>query len=500
MRQERRIDIAIAEAPDRSAADDRLFPLVVDLDGTLIRTDMLWECFVQAWRSPITVVRAFVALVSRGKAAFKEVLARQATIDPATLPYRDDVLEFVHAQRAAGRHLILATAAHRTLADRVANHLGIFASVLATEDRVNLSGDRKREALEAIFGKRGFDYIGDSRKDLPVFAAARRALLVGPSGPLLRKAQAVAEVSRVFATEGLSVKTLARALRLHQWSKNVLLAVPLLTAHQIFNLQAWANVGLAFLAFGLVASATYLVNDLSDLQADRRHAKKRDRPLASGRMPVSVGVGLAVALGISGAAIASAFLPVQFTLLLAGYVALTLAYTFDLKRRLFVDALALAVLYTFRILAGGAAVGVSVSEWLLMFSLFMFVSLAFLKRFVELEGRIGSDRLAGRGYAPVDLETIRTIGIASGLMSVLVFALYINSPAVSQLYRSPAVLWLICPLVFYWIARLWLLAARGKVHHDPVVFALMDWRSYVIGFGVILAMLAAKASSINLPW
>lgn len=480
--------------------EDRSYPLVVDLDGTLLRTDVLWESFVQAWRSPVTVVRAFVALIFRGKAAFKEVMARYATIEPATLPYRDDVLEFVRAQRAAGRRVILATAAHRALADRIATHLDVFDSVLATENHVNLSGQQKREALETLFGKRGFDYIGDSRKDLPVFASARQAMLVSPSHRVLSKVHGVGVVSRVFPTEGLDVKTLARALRLHQWTKNVLLAVPLLTAHQVFNWQAWANVGLAFLSFGLVASATYILNDLSDLQADRRHAKKRDRPLASGRMPVSAGVGLAAALGVSGAAIAFAFLPSQFILLLAGYVFLTLAYTFDLKRRLFVDALTLAVLYTVRILAGGAAAGVSVSEWLLMFSLFVFVSLAFLKRFVELGGMTGPDTLAGRNYAPVDLETVRTIGISSGLMSVMVFALYINSPAVTQLYRSPAVLWLICPLLFYWIARLWLLAARGKVHHDPVVFALIDWRSYVIVSGVIVTMVVAKSWSINMPW
>lgn len=472
--------------------DQRPIPLCVDLDETLIRTDILWESVIQLWRSPVVALRALLALMLHGKAAFKAVLAEAVTIDPATLPYRDDVLEFVRLQHAKGQDVVLATATHRIVAQRVADHLGVFCRVFATEGGVNLSGVHKRAALEAAYGKRGFDYVGDNQKDLPVLSVAREALLVDPSRSLLRKASAVGNVSRVFSENRSAARVVARALRLHQWAKNILLAVPLLAAHMVSDLQAWISIAIAYLGFSLVASATYLVNDLVDLQSDRVHAQKRFRPLASGRLTIRTGVILAITLGFLGIVLSTAFLPSGFVAYLVAYVALTLGYSFDLKRRMLVDVLALAVLYTLRILAGGAAIGVVVSEWLSMFSLFIFLSLAFLKRAIELKGSTGGAQVSGRGYFPVDLETVRVIGVSSGLMSVLVLSLYVSSPAVSQLYRSPQMLWFMCPLLIYWIARIWFLAARGEVHQDPVVFALLDWRSYVVGACGLAAAFLAK--------
>jgi 4-hydroxybenzoate polyprenyltransferase len=304
-------------------------------------------------------------------------------------------------------------------------------------------------------------------------------------------------VSKVFPDASAGFATMAGALRVHQWAKNALLGVPLLTAHLVFSLQAWGSIAIAFLGFSLIASATYVVNDLVDLNSDRLHADKRFRPLASGRLSIPAGLTAGALLGVAGFMLSLTFLPAEFIAYLVAYVVLTLAYSFDLKRRLFIDALTLASLYTLRILAGGVAIGVVVSEWLLMFSLFMFLSLAFMKRLIELQGRDGSAKLSGRGYSPVDLETIRVIGVSSGLMSVLVLSLYINSPAVTQLYRSPQLLWLICPLLIYWIARIWFLAARGQVHHDPVVFALLDWRSYVVGaLAMVFVALAALGPAV----
>lgn len=469
----------------------RPVPLCVDLDETLIRTDILWESVVQLWRHPLVALRAAVALILHGKAEFKAVLAKATAIDPAALPYREEVLEFVRAQHKLGRDVVLATATHRIVAQRIADHVGVFCRVFATEGRINLSGVRKRETLESAYGARGFDYVGDGPKDLPVFSAAREAMLVDPSRALLQNASAGANVSRVFSETRSSAKTFARALRLHQWAKNILLVVPLLAAHRILDLNAWASAAVAFLGFGLVASATYLINDLLDLQSDRMHPQKRFRPMASGLLPIRAGLSLTLLAGLSGFCLSLAFLPPEFAAYLLVYTVLTLAYSFDLKRRLLVDVLSLAVLYTLRILAGGAAVGVVVSEWLLMFSLFVFISLAFLKRAIELKDSEGGARIPGRAYSVADLETVRIIGVSSGLISVLVLSLYIASPAVTQLYRSPQILWLVCPLLIYWIARIWFLAARGEVHHDPVVFALLDWHSYGVGACVLaIAVLA----------
>ena len=382
----------------------------------------------------------------------------------------------------------------------IADHLGLFARVFATEGAINLSGANKRAALESAYGRHGFDYVGDNRKDLAIFSVAREALLVSPSRSLLEKATALGNVSRVFSENRSIMRIIAQALRLHQWAKNILLAVPLLAAHLVLNLEAWISVTIAFFGFSLVASTTYLVNDLVDLRSDRLHPQKRFRPFASGRLPIPTGLILAIALGLLGFMLSIVFLPLGFVQYLVAYAVLTLGYSFALKRQLIVDVLTLAVLYTLRILAGGVAIGVVVSEWLLMFSVFVFFSLAFLKRFTELKGSDGSGQLSGRGYFPDDLETMRVVGVCSGLLSALILSLYISSAAVSQLYRSPPMLWLLCPLLVYWVARIWFLAARGEVHHDPVVFALLDWRSYVVGACGLAIILLAKIGPTEIHW
>jgi len=462
-------------------------PLCVDLDGSLILSDVLWESVVQLWNKPAAVLRAVWAL-RRGKAAMKSVLAEAVEIDPAALPYREDLLSFLRAQHEAGRTLILVTATHRKIAQRVAAYLGIFGGVMATEGEVNLGGERKREALVAAYGNGGFDYVGDHAKDLAIFSAARLSLLADPSDALRRRAAKVSRVDRVFVRARRWSKVVPRALRVHQYAKNALLGVPLVTAHLLLEAGAWLNLILAFACFSMLASATYVVNDLHDLALDRKHAKKRFRPLACGDLSIPAGLGLALVLAGSSFALAFALLPRLFLLFLLVYTALTLAYSFDLKRRLIVDALTLAALYTLRIIAGAAAISVALSEWLLMFSLFFFVSLALLKRAIELEGITDGKRIPGRGYLPSDTDIIRSIGPTSGLLAVLVFALYVNSPAVSRLYATPQVLWLLCPLLIYWITRIWFLANRGQVDHDPVVFALMDTRSYMVAAcaGIIL--------------
>lgn len=465
-------------------------PLCVDLDGTLILSDVLWEQIVQLWRKPLAGIRASLAL-RHGKAAMKAVLADAIPIDPAALPYREDLLAYLREQHAQGRKLILVTATHGHIAHAVAEHLGIFAGVKATDGKLNLGGGNKRDVLVAAYGERGFDYIGDHNKDLPVFASARLALLADPSSSLREKAQKQAKVDIVFEHQRNWFKIILRALRVHQWAKNALLGVPLITAHKVFELGSWLNLLLAFICFSLLASATYIVNDLHDLPLDRKHHKKRFRPLASGNLPIPMGLALSLGLVLVSFGLTIAFLPRLFLFFLVIYTFLTLAYSFDLKRRLIVDALTLAMLYTLRIIAGAAAIDVSMSEWLLMFSLFFFVSLALLKRYIELEG-INEGKIPGRGYMPTDIDVVLSIGPTSGLISVLVLALYINSPAVSILYKTPQALWMLCPFLIYWITRIWFLAKRGWVHHDPIVFALMDVRSYIVAVFAAFIMVMAS--------
>jgi 4-hydroxybenzoate polyprenyltransferase/phosphoserine phosphatase len=465
-------------------------PLCVDLDGTLILSDVLWESVIQLWSKPLAALRVTWAL-RHGKASMKGVLAEAIPIDPTSLPYREDLLTYLHSQYAEGRQIILVTATHHLIAQRVAEFLGIFSAVKASEGHFNLGGINKRDVLIKEYGVGGFDYIGDHNKDLVIFSSARLALLADPSQSLKEKTAKVAKIDKVFEHPRNWFNIIMRALRVHQWAKNSLLGVPLVTAHKVLDFNAWMNLLLAFICFSLLASATYIVNDLHDLQLDRKHQKKRFRALASGDLPIPIGIVLAVLLMVFSFALTSAFLPRFFLMYLIIYAVITMAYSFDLKRRLIADVLILAILYTLRIMAGAAAIDVGVSEWLLMFSFFFFISLALLKRYIELE-KISDGNIPGRGYMPCDTEIIMSIGPTSGLLSVLVMAQYINSPAVTKLYQTPQLLWMLCLLLVYWITRIWFLAKRGWVHHDPIVFALMDKRSYVVaGFAAIILMLAS---------
>lgn len=470
-------------------------PLCVDLDGTLIRSDILWESIIPAIKKPLAGLRALWAL-RQGKAAMKSALAEEINFEPDSLPYREDLLTFLEQERNSGRKLYLVTASHQSIADPIARHLGIFDGVLATDKTINLGGEKKRQLLEKTFGFKGYDYIGDHFKDIPVFSSARHSMLVEPSVELQKKAAKNAEIVKVFRHKRHWPKILLRALRLHQWSKNALLGVPLVTAHLVTSLAVWTNLIFAFISFSLLASATYLVNDLNDLPSDRRHTKKRHRPLANGDLPIPMGILLVILLTIISFSLAWHLLPLAFTGYMTLYAVVTLAYSFDLKRRVVVDALTLAMLYTLRIIAGGAAINVVVSEWLLMFSLFIFISLAFIKRLIELKEKEGKGQILGRGYELSDLEIIRSTGMASGLMSVLVFSLYINSPSVNTLYSQPRLLWLLTPVLTYWIVRIWFQAERNRVHHDPIVYAMTDKRTYqvLLVSGIILLM-----AKIGLP-
>jgi 4-hydroxybenzoate polyprenyltransferase len=389
--------------------------------------------------------------------------------------------------------IVLCTATDTSVAERVAAHVGLFDEVIASDGRINAKGEAKAALLVARFGERGFDYVGNESVDLAVWKRARRAIVVSPDAGLAECARSVSEVERVFdqPQRGL-IATWARALRMHQWVKNVLLFVPLLAAHRFADLPAWGAAALAFLAFSLCASAVYLLNDLLDLPADRHHPRKRHRPLAAGTLPLLQGL-IAIPLLLLLAAALAMLLPAAFGISLACYFAITLAYSLYLKRIAVADTMTLAALYTLRIIAGAFALGPMLSFWLLAFSMFLFLSLAMIKRHAELtvmrsEGRGAA---AGRGYVVDDLAMIATLGGASGYLSVLVLALYINSEASQKLYAQPVLLWLLCPLLLYWISRAWMITHRGAMHDDPIVFAFRDRTSLLIGaLGLAVVLVA----------
>lgn len=471
-----------------------MVPLCIDLDGTLLRTDLLLETGLDFVRNQPTQLLKPLGWLAGGKAALKEKLALQTEIDVSVLPYDQAVIELIQAAREEGRTVVLATASHHILADRVAAHLGLFDLVLATDSSRNLSASRKRDLLVEHYGNGGFDYAGNSHDDVSVWAAARRAYVVNPDPGVERKAREQARVEDVILSNQGGLRVWLKALRVHQWAKNALIFVPLLASHQLANTQLiWQGI-LAFLFFGMCASSVYLLNDLLDLNDDRHHDTKRKRPFAAGLLSIKAGLVNIPILLIAAFAGAILFLPWHFSAVLAGYYVLTLAYSLLLKRLMTVDVIVLAMLYTARIIAGSAAMGLAPTFWMLSFSMFIFLSLALVKRYAELnDARIKGQKkkTRGRGYYPADLEMVASLGASSGYLAVMVLALYIHDQPVTGLYGRPEVIWLACPLLLFWITRVWMLTHRGEMDDDPVVFAIRDRVSQVIGLLFALVFWAA---------
>lgn len=457
---------------------DRDVPLCVDLDGTLIRTDMLLESALALVRRNPFFLFCFVAWLARGKAYLKRRIAQRAAVDVATLPYDARVLAWLREQ-GDGRRCVLCTASDQRWADAVAAEVGGFDEALGSDGVRNLGGRGKALALCERYGERGFDYAGNAAADLHVWRRARRAVVVNARAGVLARARGECAVERVFAREPAGRAWLA-ALRPYQWVKNALVFVPLLAAHEAFVPGVALRGLLAFAAFCLCASAAYLLNDLLDLDADRRHPRKRSRPFASGALPLEAGLVAAPLLIVAAFVLALSLSP-TFAWVLLAYAIATLAYSLALKRVAVLDVLTLAALYTLRIIAGAVAVPVPASSWLLAFSMFVFFGLAMLKRYIEVRGAVAAEqaRVAGRGYGARDLAPIRALGLGSGYASVLVLALYINSTKSESLYRHYHALWLLVPILLYWTARAWSLARRDRMHDDPIVFALTDATSLV---------------------
>ena len=471
---------------------DFAIPLCVDLDGTLVKSDTFHDALCILLRnSPFSLSKVPAWWLRNGKARAKAEVARLAAPDPAFLPYNLPLVRFLQDQHAQGRALYLVTGADRSLADRVAHHFGFFSGVLASDGSTNLTGNHKLASLQQQFPH--FDYIGNATPDLPALSHSRQAFLANPSGSLISAIQSRSiPIEGTFRDKRPTSRMLIKALRLHQWAKNILLFLPLLLSHQLSWLTALPAV-LAFFCFCFIASANYLLNDLLDIENDRLHPKKRFRPFAAGDLPVPLGLLIALAL-VAASCLILPHLPLAFALWLLFYIFATSAYSFYLKRVPLVDVLVLAGLYTLRIQAGGAATNTPISPWLSSLSVFLFLSLAMVKRFSELDNmrERGVDNTKGRGYRVSDLEQIRTFGTASAYAAVLVFTQYISRPDVDELYQHSGRLWLIVPFMLYWLNRVWLLASRGELDEDPVIFAIRDPMSW--GVALCIGILAVFAT------
>ena len=471
-------------APPPGLFEARGKPLVVDVDGTLIRSDLLVESALQfVAEHPLELWR-FPVWLAGGKAVLKSRLAERVALNLETMPLRDATVALIRQAQAEARPVYLASASNERYVHALAERIGGVAGVFATDLDTNLAGDTKAARLVEAFGAGGFDYIGDDPFDMPVWHAAGSALAI------TRTRRFEGEVRRAFADVSIverprpQIRSYIRALRPHQWVKNILIFLPLLSGH-LFDVVSAVTVLGALLCFCAAASSAYVINDLLDLPADREHHRKRNRPFASGAVPLLHGPVMAVALlacSVGGAL----SLSVPFCGVLLFYIGVTLAYSLVLKREPLVDVITLGGLYTVRVLAGVVVLGAQKSPWLLMFCLFLFLSLAIVKRCSELVVKSGEGKLAvtGRGYRVGDLAVMSALAAASGFGAVLVFSLYIAGPDVVALYRHPNYLWLICPLLLYWISRLLLLASRGEMHDDPVVFAMTDRTSLLTGLSV----------------
>ena len=458
-----------------------LLPLVVDLDGTLIHTDLLHESALELLRVKPWLLFLLPFWLFNGKAALKSKLASSINFPVTTLPFNIELIAYIDQQRNLRRKIILCTASHQILAQSVSKHLGIFDEVLASDKHINLAGSAKAKALSDRFGDKGFDYAGNSHADLAVWANAHRAIIVNGASSLVKKVNDLFVVEKIFPRPTIEFKSWIKVFRLHQWVKNILIFMPTIAAHTVMTGALWKDLILAFFSFSLCASFVYVLNDLLDLESDRQHPRKRHRPFASGQVPIWVGAVLAPILILSSLLLA-VYVGNSFLYWLLIYLALTSFYSWGLKRLVIIDVLMLAILYTLRIVAGSAAMEMPLSFWILAFSIFLFLSLAFIKRYAELQShhREGQ-QIHGRGYITSDASLIQQLGISSGYAAVLVLALYINSENIVRLYRMPEMIWGAVPLLLWWLSWMWFQANRGLMHDDPIVFAIKDKTSLFIG-------------------
>lgn len=459
---------------------------------------MLYESALKFLKQkPWKIFSLFRRLI-KSKASLKSYLATHTQISPEHLPYNIDLIEFIKQQKTAGQKIILCTASNLKIAENIAQYLNLFDEVIASDEKRNIIGKNKAAILTQKFGKDGYIYAGNSKEDIPVWESAREAILVNTPKTIQIKALKKGNVHVNLPRKIDKLKTWFKALRIHQWLKNILLFVPLIAAHQVQSIEAWQQLILAFLAFGFCASSVYITNDLIDLENDRKHPKKCRRPFASGEIPILQGMLVTPILLIIGLQIAR-LVNQHFVFVLMSYYLLTTIYSFKLKRMGLIDCITLAMLYTMRLIAGGMACRVSLTFWLLACAFFFFYSLALIKRFAELQllSQNHKKSASGRDYHLMDASLVHTLGTSSGLGSVIIFALYLNSPNVFNLYRQPEIAWASIPILLFWVSWMWQQAHRGHMDDDPLLFAIKKKTSLIAGlcFTSILAI-----ATTGVPW
>ena len=462
-------------------------PIVTDLDGTLVLSDTLVESVIRLIvQRPIYII-LLPFWILFGRVAFKKKIAEKVTLDFSLLPYHKNFIKYLSNEKKKGRKLILATGAHKSIASLIAKQLDLFDCIHAT-DEVNLTGKKKADLLIEKYGINGFDYAGNSSTDLHVWQVSRNAIAVNASPSVVKKLRSIAcESMDISFSENKTsylgrIKSLFKAMRIKQWVKNCLIFTPLLLSQSYINAESVVQSIVAFIAFSICASSVYLLNDLVDLDSDRQHKYKKFRPFASGELDLSKGA-LASMVAFAIGFILAYSINELFFWSLGAYYLTTLFYTFKLKKLILFDIFTLAILYTFRLLAGGAAIEINLSNWLLSFSFFIFLSLGTLKRYVDvdLDNVMELDRKkimsAGRGYIVADLIPLLVLGVSSGLISILIFLLYVSDPEVLLQYNSPHFLWLVGIALVYWISNIWFLANRNLILEDPVMFVLKEKNS-----------------------
>lgn len=465
----------------KSSLSDNTVPLVVDLDGTLINTDLLHEGVIALLKKNFLYFFLLIPWLLKGKVYLKNKIFRIAQISPELLPFNTELLEFLKKESDNGRTIIMATASPISNAIEISKIHPLFDQVYGTDNKTNLKGKNKSTVLINLFGKGKFDYIGNSHSDLKIFSSSRYSYLVNVPIFLEKKVKRISNLQFTWNSQKDSLLSLLKAIRPHQWVKNLLVFVPLITAHKFNSLSLISQTFYAFIAFNFVASSGYLINDLADLNSDRSHPRKRFRPLASGKVSILSGSSLALILFGGGLFLASRISSL-FLLILLSYFITSLSYSLYFKKAVLYDVFILALLYSIRVFAGGEVIGVQLSFWLIAFSTFIFLSLAFVKRYSELMqvNNKGGLLSRGRDYLIEDLHLLQVMGIVSGFSSVIVFSLYIDSPEVAFLYSKPKLLWSISLLFLFWISRIWLITIRGKMTDDPIIFAIKDLTSYIL--------------------
>ncbi len=467
--------------------------IFVDLDRTLVRTDLFVESVLKLIKANPLRMFSLLIWILQGRSYAKDRVARLVDLDMDYLPFENQLIDYLREQKDQGKKIVLATASNQRYAHQVADYLGLFDRVIASDVEINLKGMKKLAAILREADGRSFAYAGDSVADRPIWAESCSNILVNAPRSDVERAKRQGKAEKIIASPHSLGRALLKEMRIHQWAKNLLVFVPMFTSHAYIDVPTLISAALAFLCFGICASGVYFLNDMLDLEADRRHLTKSNRPLASGELPLTIGMVGAAGLPLAAFAIALLFLPLSFVGVLLVYYLLTNAYSFFLKRVSTADVMTLAVLYTLRVVAGSEAVDIELSSWLMAFSVFVFVSLAYLKRYIEVSALSEADEKAHvRGYSAADTETMFSLGASTITASVVVLALYINSDEVAVLYRTPELLWGLCLLMLYWGNRIWIGARRGKIFEDPVVFAIKDRVSQMVGAAFVVVVLLAR--------